>query len=668
MGLMWSPHRRAELRTIGWRRFAGKGATLLLKRLRHRWSRPAPWTDTLFWRDDRASALAGRWLYGAGASPADLAAFRAECMSRATLADEGRFAFNGASFCVYEPPMCGHWDADPLTGARWPNFTPFEAIPHQPGDIRFPFELGRMHHLCPMAQAWRLTGDGVWPARIIRDVAAVLSVNGFERGVHWIDGLQLAIRIFSFAAAADLCHDAGSDLHQCLNNAVFGQAVALRRQLSPESSATNNHAIGEAAGLCLAGLFLDRHRFGTTCRREGERMLRRELGRQIYADGVPYEGTTPYIRFDLEFLLLLILAYRGRTLAVPEWLERHARAMATALSALADARGRVPPVGDGDDGRVLRLDSEPYLTVNETLHLAERVLGVAGLAPAESGHGFAHWCAGPGRSGGRAPAPLTAHLASSGLIHLRRGPLDLWLDCGPTGLGPRGHGGHGHNDTGAIVVHLDGVGLLHDPGWYTYYKNRVLRDQLRGTKAHNSITIDGEEQARLLGMFAIENDCRPTRPRVRRFGERAVAIVCGHTGYDRLGKGIQYRRFVVFSGGEAGPWTVRVTDRIRSAAPATVRAHLGSDLDWRAEAETVFALGTAATVRFLRPVTGAAISPAPFSRSNGELQTGSALDWTLTGRDRDNARAAPASVGRWVLSVAPPPRRHPHGNETRVDR
>jgi hypothetical protein len=573
----------------------------------------------------------------------EFAGDRERVLARAEKARLGIFEVNGREVEVYSPPCNGRWDVDPASGKRWSQASVFAPLGEIPGDIRFPWELDRLHHVVWFGQAWRYTRSQHWVDVGVNHLDQIFSEAPFEHGIHWRDGLQLAVRVYSLAAFADLCHDAPTDIHRHINNAVAAHAHALVRQLSPHSEITNNHVIGEACALALAGIYLQRQDY----LRRGLRRLRLELKRQLYPDGIPYEGSIPYIRFDLDFLSLLALALNASQKGIPYWLRDSLVVMARALASLVGARGDIPPIGDGDDARVLRLDEESYLTVNESLHVAGKIVGQP-LAPADSAGSFALWAVGPNIYAKKALS-RTHYMPFSGLIHLNRGALDVWLDCGPTGYGLSGPGGHGHNDTTAIVVHLNGNALLHDPGWYTYYGDRNMRDQLRSTFAHNTVRIEGQEQARLGGIFEIMDDCKPTPVRIREFGNMTV-VICGHTGYSRLGKGVTYRRTVMVEGG--GPWRIRVTDRVRSRDPIRVESHLGSDLSWSALNHSEWSLPGGHVLRFRSGYKDVRKIEVPCSRRTGILVRGAALEWVIPARDIVGDSDI-SYISRWEIKVFP---------------
>jgi hypothetical protein len=72
------------------------------------------------------------------------------------------------------------------------------------------------------------------------------------------------------------------------------------------------------------------------------------------------------------------------------------------------------------------------------------------------------------------------------------------IDAGPFGAL---HSGHSHSDTLSIILRSGDDEILIDPGTYTYTGDPEWRDWFRGTSAHNTIRIDGLNQATMAGPF-----------------------------------------------------------------------------------------------------------------------------------------------------------------------
>lgn len=566
----------------------------------------------------------GNWLYGSKAN-LNFIYFKNqknEIIQKATLAKNGIFHINGKSINIYEYPYNGRLDVDPISGKKWPNLSIFSNYYNYIGDIRFPWELGRLHQLVWFGQAWRYTKNPIWIKAGLDHIDFIFNDNSFEHGVHWFDGLQVSVRIFSIIAFADLCHDYNDkSFFQRLFSVVNAHSYTLKRQFSPLSEISNNHIIGESCALVLSGIFLN----NPSDIKKGLKRLKFELQIQIYSDGVPYEGSIPYIRFVLDFLTLTFLSLQNSKNQIPLWLTNYIKKVASALANLTDYQGRIPPIGDGDDARVIRFDSESYLNVNESLHLASKILHLE-LAPSVSSHKFSFWAAGINDNSLKKTQEIT-FLQESGLFHFSCNKLDIWVDCGPTGLGLKGPGGHGHNDTTAIVVHLDGKALLHDPGWHNYFSNLQLRNILRSTLSHNTININNQEQASIGGLFEIKNECQPTKTRVRKF-KKIICLECGHNGYKRINNKIFYSRVILIK--KNHNFKIRVIDCIRSKYRIDVKSYIGSNYDFFRKSNNHWKIENICNIYFYEGFENIIKKLIQYSEQTGVIKNGTALEWKIS--------------------------------------
>jgi hypothetical protein len=111
--------------------------------------------------------------------------------------------------------------------------------------------------------------------------------------------------------------------------------------------------------------------------------------------------------------------------------------------------------------------------------------------------------------------------------------------------GQKGVGGHAHNDQLALVAWLDGAPLVVDSGTARYAADMVLRDRFRGTAAHSTVIVDGQEQSPILPgrPFALVDAARAPRVQLEDTGARAW-IAGEHAGYTRLPCRVRHRRKV----------------------------------------------------------------------------------------------------------------------------
>ncbi len=139
---------------------------------------------------------------------------------------------------------------------------------------------------------------------------------------------------------------------------IYQQARMVATNLSRFSSA-NNHLIGEAAGVYVAAstwpLWPQMGEWGERCRK----VLEDECLRQNAPDGGNREQAFAYQTFVLDFLLLAGLAARARGEDFSPVYWRRIELMVDFLASMTDVAGRMPMVGDADDGLVVKLAAEP---------------------------------------------------------------------------------------------------------------------------------------------------------------------------------------------------------------------------------------------------------------------------------------------------------------------
>jgi hypothetical protein len=86
----------------------------------------------------------------------------------------------------------------------------------------------------------------------------------------------------------------------------------------------------------------------------------------------------------------------------------------------------------------------------------------------------------------------------SGFAVMAAGAAHVVIKAGGFG---EGSGGHSHSDVLSFVVRIADREILIDPGTYTYVADPFERDRFRGSAAHNTVRIDGRDQAIPSGPF-----------------------------------------------------------------------------------------------------------------------------------------------------------------------
>ena len=203
--------------------------------------------------------------------------------------------------------------------------------------------------------------------------------------------------------------------------------------------------------------------------------------------------------------------------------------------------GRVPLVGDADDGRIQKLGTQPINDHRYLLSAGAVLFGRGDFKRAAvqfADESF--WLLGPSGATafdgihGAATPPASRAFTDGGFYVLRCERAHVFVDCGEVGM--HGRGGHGHNDILSFEVWLDGMNLVTDCGAYLYTASPEWRNRFRSTAFHNVVQVDGEEVNRFISpenLWQFHDDARPMD--VVWEGGGGIDYFRGsHTGYLRL--------------------------------------------------------------------------------------------------------------------------------------
>lgn len=395
--------------------------------------------------------------------------------------------------------------------SRWSGtyFSAIRLAPDSP-DIRSVWEKARLQHLTILlVHAHQNPGDpGVGAVKsFARDrMLAWIRQNPFLNGPHYMSPMECGLRMPVFFYALMVLDDLTPRERIEILEALYLHAWWVSRNLSLYSS-LGNHTICECTGLIFAGAVFQRSEEGRTWMAKGVRIMKQELQRQILDDGGTLEQSLAYHRFVLDLFWLATDFLEKNT---PEdctaWKKRLGRAEAF-LAAFHDGRGNLPSLGDSDDGHAVA----PGIVPNRTLYADQFGEAVT----------FAH--------------------AGYTLIRLPGGGL-LGFDHGPLGMPPLYN--HGHADALSVTLSLKGTPFLIDSGTYRYNGEPRWRHYFKSTRAHNTVSIDGEDQAVQDTEFIWSCPFSVRLVRKHRPHGKFAIIEAEHDGYTRLKKPVVHRRAI----------------------------------------------------------------------------------------------------------------------------
>ncbi len=503
-------------------------------------------------------------------------------LQAADAAAVGRGPVLGLPNAEYGPQF--GWNRDPRTGTLAPlvfgkqlDYRD-EALA---GDIKYLWEPNRHLHFPALAQAFLISGDARYLSALGVHIGTWMDQCPYARGPNWTSALETGIRLINWSYTWRLL--GGLPAMRTLG-AQYGIPVdrwlqSIHEHLHFTShyysgfSSANNHLIGEAAGVYIGCLTWPLWPKCAQWRDRARRILIAECHRQNFEDGVNREQATSYQQFVFDFLTLAAIAGEQGGEPFPHDYWQRLECMVEFVAALSSQGGSVPQIGDSDDALVVGLAPDAFVEPFRSMLVAGAWLfdrpewDRLAQGPVDR----ARWMMsgvekGIGSKTARRPHPAAASQLRSfpqGGYHVLRTPptthpaIKVVFDTGP--LGYLSIAAHGHADALATLLSIDDMEFLVDAGTYAYHTEKRWRDYFRGTRAHNTVCIDGRDQSEPGGnfMWLQHADAQTIGARV---DDRGAEVAGRHEGYRRLADPVEHirRLFLPATGG-----SLTVTDELR---------------------------------------------------------------------------------------------------------
>lgn len=426
----------------------------------------------------------------------------------------GRLSVFGFPWQWTADGSCWHQATD--TGQTWPRRF-FPGIPvdtgNPCGDARLAWEPSRLQHLVTLG----LIAQKADTAIRTRAVAAVetqflswVAANPLLIGVHYVSPMECALRLLASCYALDLIRpwmQQPREVWGALLTLVSGHAELIRKRLALRSPVSHDTLAG-AAALVHAGSLFPEMEQAERWLAFGLYLLEEDTPRHISQDGGSQEQGLGFLHFSNDLYGLLVALFDHQQRPLPEKIRLafdRSRAFLNEFRGPAD--DRLPAIGDGDCETAL----SPYLRFRT-----------------------------PGRK--HQSGLTTFHLSGYSIIR-GRGAQRAIFDHGPLGMPPRY--AHGHADALSMMLQIGPQDILIDTGTYTYQGDEAWRAYFRGTRGHNTVTVDDLDQAVPEGTLTWSEPFDTHLVYREETPEGKVTVIARHYGYkERLGvvhlRGVSY--------------------------------------------------------------------------------------------------------------------------------
>ena len=469
-----------------------------------------------------------------------------------------------------------NWHSDFKRDYRWNPKTLYRDIRygHIEGvDIKVPWELSRFQHLNTLGQAFVLTKNRKYSDEFSKQITDWIRSNPVGFGVNWSCTMDVAIRVANWVVAQEYFSDKDILPKDFLHNfyvSIYEHGKFIVKHLENNKLiVTTNHYIADLVGLFFIAVYCPFFKESKSWRAFALKELYKEIEKQVYPDGCSFEASSSYHRLVLEMFFYVELLGEKTGVVFPEFYKKKVRKMFEFPRYCIKSSGRIPQVGDNDNGRFLIFSKCPILEHKYLLNFAAIYYkDLEFKIPIFDFTEEAFWVF--GKTGKKLYDSLSfqkgtitsKEFPDSGWYVIRYNNDYCFISCGPNGQS--GKGGHAHNDKMSFELMLSGNDAIVDPGTYVYTSYPEIRNKFRSTEYHNTIGVRGYEQNEIpkKNMFSL-----PEKVKIKKAFLKETSSSITFQGELQYGGVIHKRTITLVK--KNGDW--QITDEILCPKPMKVK-------------------------------------------------------------------------------------------------
>ena len=490
------------------------------------------------------------------------------------------------------------WHLDLSTGREFPKSFAhkIDIRSDKYGSAKHVWEVNRMQFMLHIAMLYKNSGNEKYLDLFRYHLTSWKNENPYMVGVNWYSNIEVNLRLICWyfcwqvLDVDGVCADIAKEptfkefVRDVWRPLIYEHAEYSYNHPSLCSSA-NNHLISEYAGLFVAacGWDIPNRKARLEYAKAG---LEREILTQNTAEGVNREEAAEYIQFIDDFFLIAAVVGRRAGVEFSEAYNKRLHSMADYMNAMLDCNCNYPMYGDGDDGFVLRPDSGGHFNNFKSLlssfavYFEDASFKRAGVMWDEKNELLF------GYEGRKKflmlPTVNTGFLTDgnrffpeSGHFIFRRaegiagsGFRETYLHFDAAPLGFLSIAAHAHADALSFILHVDGFPVIVDPGTFTYHTHKDLRAYFVSTIAHNTVCVNGKNQANQAGPTMWLNHYKA---KVVSCDETSGEVVATHNGY--ASDGVSHLRKIQFDR-DKNEFVIVDTLRCEKVATVEIPFHL----------------------------------------------------------------------------------------------
>lgn len=335
--------------------------------------------------------------------------------------------------------------------------------------------------------------------------------------------LRLVNWILTYSAFSKYLND-DQEFRSTFLESIVAQNKFLLNNL--EYDVVGNHLFENLKTLILCGMFYNKAPLGAKSKLIGEKEMIKQLNEQFHSDGGHFELSAMYHSILLKGLTELTFLYRNLGFDIPKKIIQVEQKAYIYLANVVHPDGEIPLFNDAAFGIA---DSPEYLfdyAINNgcnNLSILDSIVKMKGKGEVKKEFP---------KKNKIFYAQDTGYLKSED--NFLYSILDVGKPC------PDYLPAHAHADIFSYELSYKGKRMVVDTGTYEYSGSK--RDYDRSTLAHNTVTINGENQSQVWGNFRV---AKRGFPSIKRYKESkfGVEIIASHDGYKKNYGALHTRKY-----------------------------------------------------------------------------------------------------------------------------
>ena len=428
-------------------------------------------------------------------------------------------------------------------------------------DVKVPRELSRSHHLLHVALAYNLTKREEFADFLRLQIINWIEENPLMYSINWGCAMDVSIRAVNWIWCLGLLSDYDWKKHdkdlRFIKVSLFQHGWFIFRNLEGSIfNYTNNHYLSNLTGLIFLGQLFNSVSDGKKWLNYGELSFYREIRIQILPSGITYERSLHYNRLVLELILWPLISLKCSGNKIPQDIWSRLENMFEFIMHTSRPDGSCPIIGDQDNGRLLPFGTEELNDFQYLLSIGSLLFKRAEFKNVDQGYNIYSALLGSKYNLNMYEEidDFKGEIKSIGFndvgLYVMRTNKNYLIFNGSTrGLysDKKSLNTHSHSDLFSFDLFIRDKAFIIDPGTYVYTSNKLERNLFRGTRKHNTVVVDGQNQDKLSenDLFQMSRDSTSTIKEWTTNNQQDL-ISAEHNGYMSLDEPVKHLRSITF--------------------------------------------------------------------------------------------------------------------------